>query len=97
MLLCIGIQDVVGGVGTVKVKGRSLSPGQIANALKIKTPLMFYLKKVMCLEEGSISQADEHSDLPETAVRANRCHCVSVCIHRERTGRFQMFVISVRV
>jgi hypothetical protein len=35
--------------------------------LKIKTPLMFYLKKVMYVEDGSISQAGERSDLPETA------------------------------
>jgi hypothetical protein len=95
----------VGGVGTVKGKGAELhegfssSPGQIANTLKIKTPLMFYLKKVRYLEEGSISEAGEYPDLPETALRANRCHCLSVymCIHRERSGRFEMFVISVKV
>jgi hypothetical protein len=90
VLLCIGIQYVVTGVAIVKVKGAELhkrsssSPGQMANTLKIKTPLMFYLKKVMYLEEGSVSQADEHSDQPETALRANRCHCVSVCIYTEK-------------
>jgi hypothetical protein len=89
MLLCVAVyrctvRNVMRGVATVKVKGCSSSPGQIANTLKIKTPLMFYLKKVMYLEEGSISQADEHSDLPETALRANRCHCVSECVCTQR-------------
>jgi hypothetical protein len=38
----------------------------------------------MYLEDGSISQAGERSDLPETALRANGCQCVCmyVCMHR---------------
>jgi hypothetical protein len=57
--------------------------------LKIKTPLMFYLKKVVCVEDGYISQPGGRSDLPEMALRAKG---VSECVQ----GIVLMFLISVK-
>jgi hypothetical protein len=65
------------------------SQGESRTFWRLRPPLMFYLKKVMSLDDSSASEANEHSDLPETALKENVCVCMCV------QDKYQVFVTNV--